>query len=93
MTTEKNPDITGGGNAARIASEELRSYIERIERLQDEQQVIGEDIKEVKAEAKAKGYDLKVIAEMLRLRRLDAAEREEREALRRVYGEALGVFG
>lgn len=88
-----NPDIAGGDNAHRVAADQLRSFIERVERLEEEKKTIAEDIKEVKTEAKAAGYDMKAFAEMLKLRKLDKAERQEREALRQMYGEALGVFG
>ncbi len=87
-----NPDINGGDNAHRVAADELRAFIERVERLEDEKDVIGEDIKSIKAEAKAKGYNMKTFAEMLKLRKLDKAERDEREMLRDTYGRALGVF-
>lgn len=93
MSAEKNPDIAGGDNAHRVAADELRQFIERVERLEDERAVLAEDVKSVKAEAKAKGYDMKAFSEMLKLRKLDRAEREEREALRDLYGRALGVFG
>lgn len=88
-----NPDINGGDNAHRVAADQLRSFCERIERLAEEKQTIANDIKEVKGEAKAMGYDVATLNEMLKLRKLGEAEREEREALRQTYGEALGVFG
>jgi len=73
--------------------EQLRSFIERIERLNDEKQAIAEDIKDVKAEAKAMGFDVKTLNEMIKLRAMDKADREEREHLRDTYAHALGVFG
>ena len=88
-----NPDISGGDNAKNAAGEQLRSFCERVERLEEEKKVIADDIKDVKAEAKAMGFDLKVFNEMLKLRKMDPAEREEREALRDTYGHALGIFG
>lgn len=93
MAAEKNPDIAGGDNAHRVAADQLRAFCERIERLVEEKQTISEDIKEVKAEAKSVGYDMTALNEMLKLRKLDKAEREEREALRDLYATALGVFG
>jgi uncharacterized protein (UPF0335 family) len=87
-----NPDIKGGDNAQRVAAEQLRSFCERVERLKEEADTIREDIKEVKAEAKAMGYDMATLNEMLKLRAMDKAEREEREALRDAYGRALGMF-
>lgn len=88
----ENADIAGGDNAHRVAADQLRAFCERIERLAEEKQTISDDIKEVKAEAKGCGYDVATLNEMLKLRKLDKAEREEREALRQMYGEALGVF-
>lgn len=89
----QNADINGGDNSHRVAADQLRQLIERVERLEDEKAAIGEDIKSVKAEAKARGYDMKAFAEMLKLRKLDQDVRDHREALRQSYGEALGVFG
>jgi uncharacterized protein (UPF0335 family) len=82
-----------GNDAHRVAAEQLRSFCERVERLQEEKQTIADDIKGVKGEVKAMGYDVTTFNEMLKLRKMDKAEREEREALRQTYGEALGIFG
>jgi uncharacterized protein (UPF0335 family) len=87
-----NPDLAGGGNSHRVAADELRTFCERIERLVDEKQTIADDIKEVKAEAKGRGYDTKALNEMLKLRAMDPDLRAEREALRQLYGQALGMF-
>lgn len=87
-----NPDINGGDNSARVAAGELGTFLERVERLTEEKQTIADDIKAVKAEAKAKGYDRKTFDEMLKLRALDPAVLAEREALRHTYGSALGLF-
>jgi len=86
------PDIAGGDNSVRVAATELRSFCERIERLTDEIDVIKEDIKDIKGEAKGRGYDMKAMAEMLKLRKLDKDERDSREAIRHTYGQALGIF-
>lgn len=75
------------------AGDELLSYIERVERLQDDKRAIAGDIKDVKAEAKAKGFDMPTFNEMLKLRAMDKGEREERESLRDAYAHALGIFG
>lgn len=72
-----------------IHGERLRSFIERIERLEEERRTIAGDIREVKAEAKAAGYDVKVINQLLKLRRMDAADRQEQEALLEVYEGAI----
>jgi len=72
---------------------QIRSFVERIERLNDEKAEVQEAIKEVFAEAKADGYDTKTIREVIRLRRLSLAERQEREALVELYMNALGMLG
>ncbi|MGF7007182.1 DUF2312 domain-containing protein [Aminobacter sp. BE322] len=76
-----------------IAAGQLRSFVERIERLQEEKKSIADDIRDVKAEAKGVGFDISAINEMLKLRAMDKAERDEREAMRDLYGHALGIFG
>lgn len=88
-----NPDINGGDNAHKIASAELRSFCERIEKLEEERKSLGDDVKDVMGEAKGRGYDAKILKEMLKLRAMDKDERDNREALRQTYGEALGLFG
>lgn len=87
------PDIFGGDNSKTVAAEQLRSYVERIERLEQEKKDLADDIREVRAEAKINGFDVKTLNEMLKLRKLRKDEREERETFRTLYAEALGVFG
>lgn len=72
---------------------QLRSLIERVERLEEEKQTISEDIREVKLEAKSAGFDVKAFNEMLKLRKMDRDKMLEMEAIRQNYGEALGIFG
>jgi uncharacterized protein (UPF0335 family) len=74
-----------------IASAQLRSIVERIERLEEEKKAIADDIKEVYGEAKGNGYDTKVLRKIISLRKQDASEREEQEALLDVYKQALGM--
>lgn len=74
-----------------IAGAQLRSFIERIERLENEKSELADDIREVYAEAKATGFDPKTMREIIRLRKLDSADREEQEALLDVYMAALGM--
>ena len=88
-----NPDLKGGDNAQTVAAAELRAFVERRERLEAVKAEIGEDIKELNAEVKGRGYNMKTFNEMIKLRKLDADERAEREALRDLYGSALGIFG
>ena len=87
------PDLMGGDNAQTVAAAELRAFIERRERLEADKAEIGEDIKELNAEVKGRGYDMKTFNDMIKLRKMDADERAEREALRDLYGSALGIFG
>ena len=74
-----------------IAKDQIRSIIERIERLEEEKKGIADDIKEVYAEAKGNGFDTKALREVVRLRKQDRSEREEMEAILDVYMQALGM--
>lgn len=73
-------------------AEQLKSYIERIERLDEEKAAIAIDIREVYAEAKANGYDTKAMREVIKLRKLDANERNEQEYMLETYKQALGMI-
>jgi uncharacterized protein (UPF0335 family) len=77
---------TGG-----IARDQIRSIIERIERLEEEKQALADDIREVYAEAKANGFDTRILRQVVRLRKQDTAERQEQEALLDLYLHALGM--
>ena len=74
-----------------IGAEQLRSYIERIERLEEEKTALTADIREVYAEAKGNGFDTKTMRQVVRLRKLDSADREEQEELLDLYKRALGL--
>lgn len=74
-----------------VAAGQLKSIIERIETLEVEKGVIAAGLKEVYAEAKSNGFDTKVLREIIKLRRMEAAEREELESLIGVYMAALGM--
>ena len=74
-----------------VAQDQLRAFIERIERLEEEKQAIAGDIKEVYAEAKGNGFDTKVLRTIIRIRKQDHAERMEQEALLELYMSALGM--
>jgi len=76
-----------------ITAEQLRSYIERIERLEEEKAAIAADVREVYAEAKSSGFDVKIMRQVLRLRKLDHDDRSEQEALLDLYKRALGMAG
>ena len=72
-----------------VAGERLRSFIERIERLEEEKQALAADIREVYSEAKGSGFDVKVMRQLIRLRKMDIDDRSEMEAVLEVYERAL----
>ncbi|MDA4845927.1 DUF2312 domain-containing protein [Hoeflea poritis] len=82
---------TGEAQAHSVARDQLRSYVERIERLDEEKKTIAEDIKEVYGEAKSFGFDTKVLRKVIAIRKLDPNERAEEEALLDTYLHALGM--
>lgn len=73
-----------------VAQDQLRAFIERIERMEEEKKAIADDIKEIYAEAKGNGFDVKVIRKVIRLRKQDKAKRQEEEAILDLYLSALG---
>ena len=75
-----------------IAGERLKSLIERIERLEEEKRALGEDIKEVYAEAKGAGFEPRIMRRILKIRRMDKDEIDEEDALLEVYKRALGML-
>ncbi len=75
-----------------IASDILRSYIERLERLEEEKKETADQIREVFAEAKGNGFDVKTIREVIKLRKLDSADRSEQEQLLDLYKQALDML-
>ena len=74
-----------------VAQDQLRAFIERIERMEEEKAAIAADIKEIYAEAKGNGFDTKVIRQIVRIRKQDANERMEYEAILELYLSALGM--
>lgn len=99
MTKADNPKAVAGDNskpqanmataAARIA---VKSYVERIERLQDERDVLGTDVKDIFAEAKGLGYDTKALRKVLARRKRDREEVLNEDTMIELFEEALGVF-
>ncbi len=77
---------TGG-----IAADRLRSIVDRIERLEEERKALGNDIKDIYSEAKSAGFDVKVLRQLIRIRKQEPAEVEEIETLLDVYRRALGM--
>jgi uncharacterized protein (UPF0335 family) len=74
-----------------VAQDQLRAFIERIERMEEEKAAIAADIKEIYAEPKGNGFDTKIIRQIVRIRKQDANERLEQEALLELYMAALGM--
>jgi len=86
-----DPDTKQGDASYRATSNELRQFVERIERLDAEKKDIADQQKEVMAEAKARGYDTKVLRKVIALRKRDADDIAEEEAVLEMYKEALGM--
>ena len=80
-------EIKTGG----VAADRLRSLVERIERLEEERKALSSDIKDIYAEAKSAGFDVKVMRQLIRIRKQEPAEVEEQETLLDVYRRALGM--
>ena len=76
-----------------VAGDQLRAFVERIERLEEEKKVIADDIKDVYAEAKGTGFDVKILRKIISLRKKQPHEREEEDALLDLYMQALGMNG
>ncbi|MCQ0987520.1 DUF2312 domain-containing protein [Jiella marina] len=74
-----------------IAQDQLRSFVDRIERLEEEKKTISDDIKDVYAEAKGNGFDTKVLRKVISLRKQDQNERQEQESILDLYLQALGM--
>lgn len=86
--------VDGGADAAQwgnVSAGRLRSLVERIERLEEERKALSSDIKDIFAEAKSAGFDVKVLRQIIRIRKQEPAEVEEQETLLAVYRRALGV--
>ncbi|PTM44783.1 uncharacterized protein (UPF0335 family) [Sphingomonas aerolata] len=88
MTEERNEGMGGG----QVAADELRLLIERAERLEEEKKGITDDIKDVMAEAKGRGYEPKAIRKILSIRKKKKEEYQEEEAILEVYLSALGMI-
>ena len=85
-TAEQEPPAT------RFAKDQLRAFIERIERLEEEKKALADDIRDVFAEAKGTGFDVKALRAVLKLRKQDVDERREHETILETYLHALGML-
>lgn len=74
-----------------VAADQLRLFIERVERLEEEKKGISDDIRDVYAEAKAMGYDPKIMRQIVRLRKMEPHDRQEMQAILETYKNALGI--
>jgi uncharacterized protein (UPF0335 family) len=83
----EKPDTKAGG----IAADRLRSLVDRIERLEEERKALGSDIRDIYSEAKSAGFDVKVLRQLIRVRKQEPADIEEQETLLDVYRRALGM--
>ena len=78
--------------ATRFAKDQLKAFVERVERLEEEKKAIADDIRDVYAEAKGNGFDVKTLRVVVRLRKQDINDRKEQEALLETYLHALGML-
>ncbi|TXM65853.1 DUF2312 domain-containing protein [Methylobacterium sp. WL120] len=91
MSVHNMPTTSDVSSSEGVAADELRAFIERIERLEEEKAGIASDIKEVMAELKGRGFDTKAVNAILRMRKKDHSERQEEEAILELYMQALGM--
>ena len=78
--------------ATRFAKDQLKAFIERVERLEEEKKALSDDIRDVYAESKANGFDIKALRAVVRLRKQDAQERNEQQLILETYMNALGML-
>ncbi len=78
--------------ASRFGKDQLKAFVERVERLEEEKKAITDDIKDVYAEAKANGFDVKALRVVIRMRKQDVNERQEQQAILETYLHALGML-
>ena len=78
--------------AVRFGKDQLKAFIERVERLEEEKKALADDIRDVYAEAKGSGFDVKALRTIVRMRKQDANERKEQEAILEIYLHALGML-
>jgi uncharacterized protein (UPF0335 family) len=88
-TTKSSSDAIG--DVGGITGDRLRSFIERVERLEEEKAALAEDLKEVYGEAKSSGFDVKIMRKIVSLRKMDSEKRQEEEHLLELYKSAIGM--
>jgi uncharacterized protein (UPF0335 family) len=82
----------GHNSVTKVAAEQIKAIVERIERQEEEKKTISDDIRDIYAEAKGNGYDVKALRTIVRLRKQDANERQEQETILDLYKQALGML-
>lgn len=92
MATVANAAAKDDESPRRFAKDHLKAFVERVERLEEEKKAIADDIRDVYAEAKANGFDVKALRTIVRLRKQDVNERKEYEAVLETYMHALGML-
>jgi uncharacterized protein (UPF0335 family) len=88
-----NAAVKDEQTAHHFAKDQLKAFVERVERLEEEKKAIADDIRDVYAEAKGNGFDVKTLRVVVRLRKQDVNERKEQEAILETYLHALGMLG
>ena len=92
-TTKQTPAPAKDEQTAhRFAKDQLKSFVERVERLEEEKKAIADDIRDIYAEAKGNGFDAKALRTVVRMRKQDINERKEQEAILETYLHALGMI-
>lgn len=84
--------MTIGHNSSKFAKDQLQSIIERVERCEEDKKAIADDIKDIFAEAKGQGFDVKALRAIIKIRKQDANERAEQETILETYMHALGML-
>lgn len=91
-TSGHNTGIEPASPSTSFAKDQLKSIIERVERLEEERKTIGDDVRDIYAEAKGNGFDVKALRTIVRLRKQDANERQEQETILETYMQAMGML-
>ncbi len=90
--TNSSADESSTQDVGGVAGQRLKSFIERVERLEEEKKILAEDIKEIYAEAKGVGFDTKTIRKLISLRKMEPEKRNEEEELLDLYKSAIGMI-
>lgn len=91
-TAAARAEATASPVKGNVAASELKQFVERLERLEEEKKTISDDIRDVFAELKGRGFEVKAVRQILKIRKQDQSERQEQEAILEVYMQALGML-